>query len=347
MKWYVTPLIDTLMPDYTTPIVTHIVDDTCQDIYGPPPADSPQYEPGMIHPSTTNAWNFPGEGGEQALYTPFDPPSLSPPPPPSACSVEGCLGKCMQNGSPHDAGPCQTFLLPNDIGFINRGQGEPWRLSCDGNWYPALGKIFRNYGPPCDWGIISSMTVTMSTYTKHVDPMGTITAGDVLSSDGDIFHPSGADMPPLRVDHILVDLLPKKMRIAIPVPAVAGAYPYPCHRDIVTSSDQWNGYQCWVNPCTSSGCRGRWIGSFGHWSTCKHDATFFYRKYTFRWDPIIIADVEPSVGVTGGWLPIATAGGMLGGLLLGGVASAIQPISTLAAALQYQAQAAAQRRRDA
>lgn len=298
MKWYVTPLIDTLMPDYTTPIVTHIVDDICQDIYGPPPADSPRYEPGMIHPSAMNAWNFPGEGGEQALYTPFDPPSLSPPPPPSACSVEGCLGKCMQNGSPHDAGPCQTFPLPNDIGFINRGQGEPWRLSCDGNWYPALGKIFRNYGPPCDWGIISSMTVTMSTYTKHVDPMGTITSLDTLVSIGDIFHPSGADMPPLRVDHILVDLLPKQMRIAIPVPAVAGAYPYPCHREMISTSDQWNGYQCWVNPCTSSGCRGRWIGSNGHWSTCKHDATLFYRQYTFRWDPIIITDVGRSNPVT-------------------------------------------------
>ena len=345
MKWYVTPLIDTLMTDYTTPIVTHIIDDTCQDIYGPPPEGSPHYEPGMIHPSTTNAWNFPGEGGEQALYTPFDPPSLSPPPD-SACSVEGCWGKCMQDGRPHDAGPCQTYPLPNDIGFVNTGQGQPWRLTCDGNWYPALGKIFRNYGGPCDWGIISHMTIVKSTYTKHVDPMGTITAGDVLISEGDIFHPSGADMPPLRVDHILVDLLPKQMRIAIPVPAIAGFYPFPCKREIMTSSDQWNGYQGWINPCTSVGCRGRWIGSSGHHSTCKHDATFFHVEYIFRWDPIIITDVGPSAGVTGGWLPIAATGGMLGGILLGGVAAAVQPLSTLAAALQYQAQAAAQRRRD-
>lgn len=208
MKWYVTPLIDTLMPDYTTPIVTHIIDDTCQDIYGPPPEGSPQYEPGMIHPSATNAWNFPGEGGEQALYTPFDPPSISPPPD-SACHVEGCWGKCMQNGNPHDEGSCQTY------------------------------------------------------------------------------------------------------------------------------------------PCTSSGCRGRWIGSSGHRSTCKHDTSSFHLEYLFRWDPIIITDVGQSAGVTGGWLPIATASGLLGGMLLGGVAAAVQPLSTLAAALQYQAQAAAQRRRDA
>lgn len=345
MKWYVTPLIDRLMPDYTTPIITHIIDDATQDIYGPP-AGSPQYEPGMIHPSVTNAWDFPGEGGEQALYSPFDPPSLSPPPA-SACGVEGCWGKCMRDGRPHEEGPCQTVPLPNDIGFVNTGQGQPMRPACDGNWYPALGKIFRNYGPPCDWGIISTMTIVQSTYTVHVDPMVTIVPGDTLVSTTDIFHASSADMPPLRIDHILIDLLPKQMRIAIPVPAVAGLYPFPCKREITITSDQWNGYQCWVNPCTSSGCRGRWIGSNGHWSTCKHDATLFYRQYTFRWDPIIITDVGPSAGVTGGWLPIVTAGGMLGGMLLGGAAAAIQPISTLAAALQYQAQAAAQRRRDA
>lgn len=345
MKWYVSPLIDMLMPDYTTPILTHIIDDTCQDIYGPPPEGSPQYEPGMIHPSVTNAWNFPGEGGEQALYTPFDPPSISPPPD-SACHVEGCWGKCMQNGNPHDEGPCRTYPLPNDIGFINIGQGQPWRTTCDGNWYPALGKIFRNYGGPCDWGIISRITIVKSTYHQHVDTMGTIIADDALVSDGDIFHPSGADMPPLRVDHILVDLLPKQMRIAIPVPAVAGVYPFPCKREIFTTSDQWNGYQCWINPCTSSGCRGRWIGSSGHHSTCKHDATSVYTECLFRWDPIIITDVGPSAGVTGGWLPIAATGGLLGGILLGGVAAAVQPLSTLAAALQYQAQAAAQRRRD-
>ena len=345
MKWYVTPLIDMLVPDYTTPIITHIVDDTCQDIYGPPPEGSPQYEPGMIHPSTTNAWDFPGDGGEQALYTPFDPPSLSPPPA-SACGVEGCWKKCMQDGSPHDNGPCQTIDLPNDIGFVNTGQGQPMRPACDGNWYPALGKIFRNYGPPCDWGIISSITVVKSTYTAHVDPMGTIVPGDTLVSTGDIFHSSSADMPPLRVDHILVDLLPKQMRIAIPVPAIAGLYPFPCKREIVVSSNEWNGYQCWVNPCTSSTCRGRWIGSYGHRSLCKHDYTVFHTEYTFRWDPIIIADVGQVPVTGGGWLPIAAAGGMLGGILLGGVAAAVQPLSTLAAALQYQTQAAAQRRRD-
>ena len=335
MQWWVTPLINNNDPDLT-PIIPRMMDDAAQDIYGPPPAGAPEYEPGMLHPSATNAWSFPGDAPEAAVCVPDGAPDTSPPSN-SACAAAGCPGKLMVDGTPH-IDPCVTTPCP-DFFYSN--------LGCTGSFFPVLGKIFKRqppmFGTSGDWGIIHELQISRVTYQQHVN--GTV---EMLAQQYTVYNifGGGTGMPQLRIDATLHSLLPDQFKVAMPVPSAGdmSGFAYPCHRTVETCSNQWDGGWAFrYDHCRAGSC-GRTTMTGITAAQCKHDYTQYSVRYAFRWWPIVIRNMSP-VTFPGGLIPIVTTGGFIGGILLGGVA-AVGGFTAMLAAQQQQADAAANRRKE-